>query len=214
MTEHKTKISIDVFDKFAKQYQDKFMEMDLYYDTLNLFCNLISKDNTDILEIACGPGNITKYLLQKRPDFKILGIDLSSNMLNLARINNPGAEFQLMDARNISAIKERYDGIMCGFGLPYLSKEESIKLINDSSQLLNPYGILYLSTMEDDYSKSGMKTSSSGSEIYIYYHQADYLRSALQKSGFDIIDLRRQNYVEEDGTNTIDLILIAKKNSI
>ena len=214
MTEHKIKISLEVFDKFAKQYQDKFMDMDLYHDTFNLFCDLISKEGADILEIACGPGNITKYLLKRRVDLKIYGIDLSPNMLTLAKVNNPGAEFELMDARDISALQGKYDGIICGFGLPYLSKEESLKLIQDSANLLKIGGVLYLSTMEDEYSKSGIKRSSSGNEVYIYYHQSNYLIESLRDNGFEIIDLRRQNYPEEDGSNTIDLIITAKKNGI
>lgn len=35
---------------------------------------------------------------------------------------------------------------MCGFCLPYLSKEETEKLINDVSRLLNPEGVFYIST--------------------------------------------------------------------
>jgi hypothetical protein len=35
------------------------MEMDLYNDTFDLFCNSIEKENADMLELAYGPGNIT-----------------------------------------------------------------------------------------------------------------------------------------------------------
>ena len=43
----------------------------------NDICNLITKDKAKLLEIGCGPGNITKYLLSKRTDFNIFGIDTS-----------------------------------------------------------------------------------------------------------------------------------------
>jgi 23S rRNA G2069 N7-methylase RlmK/C1962 C5-methylase RlmI len=46
---------------------------------------------------------------------------------------------------------------MCGFCLPYLSKEEAVKLIRDAAAILNPDGVFYISTMEDDYSKSDFK---------------------------------------------------------
>ena len=71
----KSKIAVAIFNKLAKMYQDKFMNVDLYSESFDLFCNAIQKENATILEIACGPGNITKYLLNKRPDFNILGID-------------------------------------------------------------------------------------------------------------------------------------------
>lgn len=209
----KTKMAVDVFDKRAGDYQDKFMDLDLYHDTFDLFCDSIAKDNADILELACGPGNITRYLLNKRPGFKILGIDLSPNMLALAKNNNPEAEFRLMDCRDIGTIGKKYDAIMCGFCLPYLSKEESVELIGHASKLLNPQGILYISTMEDSYDKSGLESSSKGDRMYIHYHESGYLTDALLANGFKMIDLQRKKFPfpKQDGTTITDLVIIAGK---
>jgi len=209
----KTKIAVEVFNKCATDYQHKFMNVDLYIDTFDLFCQSIMNDHAEILELACGPGNITTYLLQKRPDYKILGIDLASNMIELARINNPKAEFQLMDCRDIGMLDKKFDGIIGGFCLPYLPKDESLKIIRDASGLLKTNGILYLSTMEDDYNKSGFQKGSSGDEIFIHYHQADYLIQALNESNFKIIEVRRKNYTSDDGTSTVDLVIIAGKDN-
>jgi 2-polyprenyl-3-methyl-5-hydroxy-6-metoxy-1,4-benzoquinol methylase len=205
----KTKIAIDVFNKNAELYMGKFMDVSLYDDTFDLFCSSISL-NGNVLELACGPGNITKHLLDKRPDLKILGTDLAPNMIALARMNNPTAEFQLMDCRDIGKLEKKYDGIMCGFCLPYLSKEEAIKLIGDACKLLKPGGALYISTMEDDYSKSGFKKGSTGDEIYIHYHQENYLTKALKENGLTIIDLSHKVYPGEEGIIT-DLVIIAKR---
>lgn len=210
----KTKMVINVFNKYANAYQDKFMDVDLYNDSFDTFCNLIP-NNANILELACGPGNITRYLLNKHPDFKILGIDIASNMITLAKINIPKAEFQLMDVREINTIDRKFDAIMCGFCLPYLSKEESAQLISDASVLLNPAGILYLSTMEDDYSKSGIKKTSDGTEeTYMYFHEADYLSEALALNQFQTVSLQRQDYPTTDGTKVTDLIIMARRNEI
>lgn len=207
-----TEKTIYVFDNCANEYQQKFMEMDLYDDTFDLFCSSIENKNAAILELACGPGNITKYLLQKEPNFKIMATDLSSKMLELAKNNNPKADFQILDCRDIKSLSSKFDGIMCGFALPYLSKEEAIKLIDDAFEILNFKGILYLSTMEDNYSKSGFKKSSSGKyEAYINYHEVGYLSEALEKKGFDILSIERKDFLQTDGTTTKDLILIARK---
>ncbi len=207
----KNKIAVDVFNKLASAYQDKFMDVNGYGDTFDFFCNSIKKENAEILELACGPGNITKYLLQKRPDFKILGTDLAPNMIDLAKLNNPTAEFQLMDCRDLERIEKKYEAIMCGFCLPYLSKEEAVKLIKDSSIVLKPKGLLYISTMEDEYSKSAFKKGSGGDEIFMHYHEAGYLTNALEENQFKILKLQRQDYPMPDGTTAIDLILIAEK---
>ncbi|SHI85279.1 class I SAM-dependent methyltransferase [Flavobacterium terrae] len=208
---NKTQKAVEVFDKCASLYQDRFMDFDLYNDTFDLFCDSIQKENPSVLELACGPGNITKYLLQKRPDFEVLGIDLAPNMIELAQKNNPSATFQLLDCRDFLKMNKTFDGIMCGFGLPYLSKEDAIQLIKDASACLNSNGILYLSTMEDDYSKSGLKKGSTGDEIFIHYHQEDYLTESLIQNGFSIIALQHKKFPEHNGTETTDLILIAKK---
>lgn len=208
----KTRIAIDVFNKLATEYQDKFMNVDSFSDTFDIFCEKIQKQNADVLELACGPGNITKYLLNKRPDLKILGTDLAPNMIRLAKINVPAAEFQLMDCREIEMLNKKYDAIMCGFCLPYLSREEAFKLIVDASKLLNSSGILYLSTMEDDYNNSGFRKGSQGDEIYMHFHEADYLVAELEKNNFTITDLKRKDYPERDGSITIDLVIIATRN--
>ena len=201
-----------VFNKNAFTYQGKFMDVSLYKEALDIFCAHIPKQNAAILELACGPGNITRYLLNKRPDFKILGTDLAPDMLDLAAVNNPEAEFRLMDCRDLSSTEGQYDAIMCGFGLPYLSEEEAIKLIQDSALHLNSGGVLYLSTMEEDeQNKSGIRRSSSGDELYQYYHQAAYLTDALRESGFTILSLQRIGYPANDDTTVTDLVIVARR---
>jgi trans-aconitate methyltransferase len=205
-----TKIAVDIFNKLATVYQDKFMDVSLYHDSLDVFCQRIPKQKAEILELACGPGNITKYLLEKRPDFKILGTDLAPNMIELAQINNPTAKFQLLDCRDVNKTNTKFDAIVCGFGFPYLSKEDTIQFIADAGNQLNFNGVLYFSTMEDDNSKSGFKTGSTGDKMYQNFHQADYLTKALEDNGFKIINLQRKNYFYNEEYTT-DLIIIATK---
>jgi 2-polyprenyl-3-methyl-5-hydroxy-6-metoxy-1,4-benzoquinol methylase len=209
---NKTQIAVDVFNNNALKYQEKFMYFDLYNDTFDTFCSHIHKQNAAVLDIACGPGNISKYLLSKRPDFQIFGIDLAPNMIDLARINNPGARFEIMDCRDIGQLQQKFDAVMCGFALPYLSKEDAVQLIEDAALILNPGGVFYISTMEDDYANSGPKKSSDGkSELYQYLHQADYLIEALQASGFEIVEVQRKDFPTTDGTKTVDLVIQSKK---
>jgi len=205
-----SKIAVGIFNKLAIDYQQKFMDVSLYHNSLNLFCDAIKKENPEIIELACGPGNITKYLLEKRRDFKILATDLAPNMIELAKINNPTVEFKLMDCRAIATLDKKFDGIVFGFGMPYLSKEEAIQFIAAAGQKLNKNGILYISTMEDDHSKSGFKTGSTGDTMYQNFHQADYLSAALEENDFNIIHLERINYFYNN-EKTTDLIIIASK---
>lgn len=207
----KTKVAVNVFNQCAEMYQEQFMDLSLYHETFDLFCNSIKVNNANILELACGPGNITKYLIEKRPDFNILATDLAPNMLELAQANNPNVKFELLDCKLFKNLNQSFDGIICGFGLPYLSKEEATQLIIDAAKQLKPNGILYISTMEDDYSKSGMQTSSDGKHtLFMHYHQSDYLTKAMKTNSFELLKLKRIRYNEPKPTT--DLVLIAKKN--
>lgn len=136
----KTQLAVQVFDAQATRYQEKFMDFPLYNDTYDLFCSYIPQGNARILDIACGPGNIIKYLLAKRPEFRITGIDLALKMLELATQNNPSAEFFQMDCRDINTLGRKFDAVSCGFCTPYLSKKEVQELIGDVYNLLPEMG--------------------------------------------------------------------------
>lgn len=208
-----SKEAVNIFDRHADAYTQKYMDVSIYATSLDLFCNSITCDNAVILDVACGPGNLSKYLLGRRPDFKLYGIDLSPRMISIAKFNNPGADFEIMDARDLSLIERKFDGIICGFCLPYLSKHEVEKLINQSSQFLKPNGMFYLSMIKGDPDKSGVKQTSTGEEIYINYYTAEYVRSVLEDNYFNVFNL--EEVVTEDSTNAsvVDLIIISRKKS-
>jgi ubiquinone/menaquinone biosynthesis C-methylase UbiE len=200
---------IPLFDANAKGYEAKYMDVSLYHAALDRFCALLARPNAEVLELACGPGNITKYVLKQRPDLRILGTDLAPNMLELARMNCPTATFQLLDQRRMSGLERAFDGIISGFGLPYLTSEEAARSIRDAARCLNPNGVLYLSTMEDDPAKSGFETSSSGAQLYINYHRAQDLGAALNANGFNIADVSRVTYSGPSGKTITDVMIVA-----
>jgi ubiquinone/menaquinone biosynthesis C-methylase UbiE len=199
-----------VFDKWAHRYQEQHMNTGAYQAGFDTFCDLLTDHAPCILDIACGPGNITHYLLQRRPDADILGIDLAPNMISLARNNNPAARFEIMDARHIKALQAGYQGIVCGFCLPYLSRAETATLIGDIAALLLPGGLVYLSTMEGSEAQSGLVHSSQGDALYMHYHDLPELLSALTSHGFTPVYEHHQPYVSGEQAYT-DLILIARK---
>lgn len=202
---------INVFDSCAKEYQEKFMDISQYKTSIDLFCASIKGERPNILELACGPGNITSYLKETHPKFNILATDISSNMLTLARKNVPSVSFVELDCRNISNISGLFNGIMCGFCLPYLSKEDTIQLIHDSFYLMEPEGILYISTMQGKYADSKLKKSSSGEyELFMHYHEKEYLLEALENAGYFVLKTIELITTGPNGEAN-DLVIIAKK---
>ncbi len=204
------KETFDTWNKIASLYQDKFMELDLYNDTYDFICNSIDNPNAKLLEIGCGPGNITKYLIAKRPDFDLFGIDIAPNMVELARQNNPAAHFAVMDSRQINNLDSKYDGIVCGFCLPYLSQTETNELISNSYSLLSNNGLLYLSFVEGDPDKSDFKAGSGG-RVYFYYHKLDDITLQLNSFKFGEIKIFKVKYKISETEFDTHTILTAKK---
>lgn len=208
-----SKQAAGLFDKFALQYQQKYMDVSAYRSGLEAFIGLFPFASPSILEIACGPGNLTRYLLDRLPAARILGTDLAPAMIELAKVNCPEAHFEIMDCRQLHQLNQRFDGVIAGFCLPYLNPEESCQLISDISQLLNEGGLLYLSTIEGEQEKSGPRKGSTGDELYQYYYTMKDLQSWMKQYGFQIL-LQENTTVPGNPHQDTDLQVIARKETV
>lgn len=197
----------ETWNKIAGLYEEKFMALDLYNQSYDLFCSHINKDNAAVLEIGCGPGNICKYLLQKRPDLKILGTDFAPDMIALAAKNNPQAEFKVLDTRQIKSLDRKFDAIISGFCLPYLNAEEVQSLITDLKEILELKGVLYLSFVPGDPRQSGFQTGSNGDRVYFYYHTQQMLLDLMQTNGFRVLNKLTVDYTKQSSKETHNIII-------
>ena len=205
--------TFNTWNKVAKAYQDKFMNLDIYNDTYDRFLDLLPEKSPSILDVGCGPGNICKYLLSKKTSIKLKGIDVAEQMVFLAQKNNPLADFELMDSRKLDLIKSNYDGIICGFCIPYLSQEDLSKLIVDCKNTLHESGVLYISYIDGDYAASDYIIGSTGSRVYFYYHNTKKLEQLLQEHSFEIKEVLHVDYKISDSAKETHTILIVKKNT-
>jgi ubiquinone/menaquinone biosynthesis C-methylase UbiE len=204
-------ITFQTWNKVAALYEHKFMNLDLYNDTYERFCGLVEKRGAEVLEIGCGPGNITRYLAHQRPDFRIEAIDVAPSMIERARENVPTASFSVMDVRELHQLTHTYDAILCGFCLPYLSRKDCEKLFTDCARLLPTGGIAYFSAIEGDYQQSGFEAASTGDETYVYYHPTQGLLEQLRTAGFELVAQWHKAYPKGDVVST-HVILIVRKN--
>lgn len=205
------KETFETWNKMASLYQVKFMDLDLYNDSYDIICKSITKKGASILEIGCGPGNITRYLLSQRPDYNILGIDIAPNMIALAQKNNPTAKFKVMDCRQIGELDTLFDGIVGGFYLPYLSFPNCVQLVAESHKLLSSNGLLYLSFVEGDTDKSGFKAGPNGDRVYFHYHNLDSIKEILTIHKFTDLEVYHLNYPKIGSQTEKHTILICRK---
>ncbi|SHK74186.1 class I SAM-dependent methyltransferase [Desulforamulus aeronauticus] len=205
-------ITMKAYNKSAKGFENKFMNLDLYKEKLGSFCRLL-KSGSKILDLGCGPGNVAKYLFESNQGFTVVGIDLSEEMIKLARQNVPhdSVMFKVGDIRELEMEENKYDAVVASFCIVHLDNDETINLLKKVVQMLKKNGMLYLSCMEGK--KSGFETTSfsNGGYIYFNYYSEEFLGQILQESGLKILQLLRQDYPEEDGSITTDMFLFACK---
>lgn len=199
------------WNKIASLYEDKFMNLEVYNESYDILCSGIPKQQASILEVGCGPGNISRYLLNKRADFRLFGTDIAPNMIDLARKNNPEARFEVMDTRSIGELKEKFDGVVAGFCIPYLSADEVKIFLRDSYELMNDNGLIYLSFVAGSPELSGFKVGSSGDRVYFYYHEMNWLREQLSNHHFKELKVLTVQYVRNEKESEVHSIVIAQK---
>ncbi|MEL6674790.1 MAG: methyltransferase domain-containing protein [Bacteroidota bacterium] len=201
----------DLFHQHADRYAEQYADQARYFPSFDRFLAQLPGDPPRVLELACGPGNATAYLLQHRPEIELLGWDLAPRMIEIAREAHPGARFEVKAMQDTPELSGNWNGIFCAFGLPYLDREAVQRLCHESSRLLEPGGVLYLSCMEDDYSASRWQGPSSGegSQIFMHYYREATLRSYVQAAGLRVLSVDRLPGLTEDAPP--DVMLVACK---
>lgn len=204
-----------IFNDFASEYQLKYMNVQKYAEDLEVFCNQFDKDDQlSILDIGCGPGNLSKFISDKIENIKILGIDISDKMIDLARLNVPDAKFLILDSTKVLDLNQQFDGIVCGFCLPYMSEAEVVKLIEHSNEILNYEGILYLSFIIGHMAGGKLISNPQNeSEPILMYYQRNFIANVLEQSNFILKYESLSETIKNDFEKDLEITLIAQKTN-
>ena len=92
-----------------------------------------------ILDLCCGTGDLTGLLKEKYPDAKVIGIDFSDKMLEVARKKNPNIEFLEADCTQLPFEDESFDLCTISFGLRNV--EDIEKVLKEIYRVLKKSGV-------------------------------------------------------------------------
>jgi len=206
--ENYQKDTIESYNNSANEFMDKMGLLDNYNETYDYLIKKLM-ENDHILDLACGPAQISKYIKNKI-NVNVTGVDLSIEMLKIAKNNIPEGNFF---EDSIITFKSNifYDLVIIGFGIPYLNNEQAIKCIENSIYLLKENGYIYISFMEGK--KEGFEKTSFGgnNKFYIHYHNKENIKNVLYENGIEMEKEYTLEYKETDGKITNDIIIIGKK---
>ncbi|MDI5950279.1 class I SAM-dependent methyltransferase [Flavobacterium yafengii] len=187
-------ITISSYDETANEYFKIVSEFDLIPEIFE-FTKLI-KQNGRILDLGCGPGHHSKYF--SNLDFKVTGIDLSSEMIKLAKKEFADVNFKVMDILDLDFEKNSFDGIWASASLLHIPKNHIKLILNKIKDALINDGILYISLKEGKGSELFNDIRYGGVNKFYVYYQLDKIKKILKDVGFNILEIKlkgkRTNY--------------------
>jgi ubiquinone/menaquinone biosynthesis methyltransferase len=135
------------FNKIARRYDLATLFSQGYSKDLQHSVNLMNlKGNELLLDLCCGTGKSTKYCLEAVQKGKVIGIDNSSGMLNVAikkfskYIHDGQCEFIEQDVMNLDQPDNSVDAIFMAYGIRNMPDYE--RCLKNLFRILKPGGIV------------------------------------------------------------------------
>jgi SAM-dependent methyltransferase len=138
----------DWYNRFAEDFfQHKSSEeaspFHAYYEKPAMFAALPDVTGQAVLCIGCGSGEECRELKQRGAE-KVVGTDISQNLVEIARTQVPECEFEVMDMQALDFALERFDCVYSSLALHYAKDWEAV--MKGVYPVLKPGGIFLFST--------------------------------------------------------------------
>jgi len=126
-----------------------------------------------ILDVGCGAGRTTRYLLEK--GFDVVAIDIAPKMIDRARRLYPDGDFRVMDASNTDFKDGEFEYVLFSFnGLDCLHPfPRRIKCLREVNRILKLGGTFIYSSHNRAYIENHLEKNRPMGEGY-YLHNSDY----------------------------------------
>lgn len=128
----------------------------------------------NVLDVACGIGASTKYLMQYFDPKKITAINISEKQLAAGRLVAPACDFRLMSATSLDFADESIDNVLCIEAAFHFQTRE--RFLREACRVLRPGGRLAM---------SDVLLRSSSKENYL--NNIDDLRDMLLGAGYSYV---------------------------
>ena len=163
-----------------------------------------------ILELGCGTGVAAKYFSERGR--RVIGIDISPEMIELARREVEKVPLLCADLEDIEFPENTLDGISAFFVFLHLPKEKTRTMIERTYRWLKPGGSLALSVVEGTDEGRCDNFMDKDCKVYLSYYEQEELKDMLSGAGFTIKETEVKHF-EGEGFEETELFFIAIKQN-
>jgi SAM-dependent methyltransferase len=137
-----------VFDALGLAYEEAFAASEPHRASLRWLLERLAPGST-VLDVGSGTGRPTAQTLTEA-GHRVLGVDVSPVMVELAGRQVPGAEFRLADIRELPLAEGSFDAVCGYFSLLQMSRAEQAGVVAKLARALRPGGLAALATVPLD----------------------------------------------------------------
>ena len=152
---------------------------------LGLFCDLTLAAGlgTGVGDVGCGTGRLAPYLAARGLGPR--GIDLSPEMIRVARRDHPGFDFDVADLRELPFGDASLAGLVCWYSLMYLAPADRPAAFGELARVLKPGGYLVTAFKAGDSRvRRGGRSTGLGVEFDIYWLSPGEMERQVTDAGF------------------------------
>jgi SAM-dependent methyltransferase len=188
----KTRELRDAHDVLAELYVERLAnvldEMPIEQALLGLFCQLVREggNGLDVADVGCGTGRLAPYLSSQ--GLAPHGVDLSPEMIRVARRDYPDHPFEVSDLRALPFDDSSMAGAVGWYSLMYLPPEERPGAFGELARVVKAGG--YFATAfkaGDDQLRRAGRTLDLGIEFDIYWLSPAEMERLVVQAGFQVV---------------------------
>jgi SAM-dependent methyltransferase len=198
------------FDRIGEHYDQAFPHKD---GQVTAGAWLIERlpSGSRVLDAGCGTGTPTARQFTDA-GHKVTGVDISEEMLRLARREVPEAEFHHDDISDLDPSLGAFAAIVAFFSLLMLPRTDIPSVLTKMHDLLEPNGYFLLGMVEADLDDTPI--DFLGSPVRVTGYIRDELRALVTEAGFEIIELRHLSYApaSADLAPEVQLFLFCRRD--
>lgn len=209
-TTMKTDKIIEFYSNYSEQYDQTIGVLSQYNQSYIDFVNMADYKR-NLLDIACGPANVSVFIKTLLPAIEITCVDLSEKMLEIAKSKLKVGDFYKADMLHMEITPKKYDLIICAFGLPYINHTQIKQFVSQLDIYAHDHTTIYISCMQGETSGLEAMSFANGEEVFVYHHTKQNVEQHFNDFGYSLIDYRELDYIEPNGSVTIDMVFVFKQ---